>query len=99
MYTDNSIVVGILSGIVGWIYSAKLTDAGMILNWWYVFADQHLPKWIAKPVVTCFKCVSGQIGLWSFVYFSHQEYFTAGIIISPAIAILTSIILNKHYGD
>lgn len=97
------IIIGILSGVIGWTYSARLTDAEMILNWLYVFADQKLPNWIAKPLVTCYKCVSGQIGLWSFFALSWSGKFDLfslfELLVSITLSIATSLILNKHVGN
>lgn len=104
MHTDYEfIITAILCGIVGWVYSVKLTEADMILNWWYLFCDQKLPKWIAKPICTCEKCVSGQMGLWVFLFTDNSWQLTFSNIFNGicavCISILTAVIINKHYGE
>ena len=91
------IIIAALAGACAWAYSARLTDAGMILNWWYVWCDNTLPSWIAKPICTCYKCVAGQWGLWAFLW--QCELSIAGLIAAPCISIITALTLNRYVGN
>jgi hypothetical protein len=61
--------------IVAYIYSDVLTEGGMILNGLYVWLDsKKIPDWLFKPLIGCYKCVAGQMALWSFFVVNFSEY-------------------------
>jgi hypothetical protein len=39
----------------------------MLFNWLYLLAEDKLPALLHKPLVTCFKCVSGQWAMWAYI--------------------------------
>ncbi len=67
--------------VIGFVYSDVLTEPDMLLHGTYkwiektlhnkckskMFEDQWEYKWIFKPVIACFRCVTGQIALWTFL--------------------------------
>lgn len=87
--------------LVGYTYSIILTDAGMILNNWFIFLQRKLEsnheKWF-NVLVNCPKCVSGQWALWLFFF---TPFFSMSIksvclhILFITITIWFSLIINK----
>jgi hypothetical protein len=66
-------IVSVMIALVAFVYSEMLTEPGMILNWIYKLLDKHLPTFLFKPLIGCFKCVGGQLSFWAFlVLFSNQ---------------------------
>ncbi len=69
-------IIGICSGVIGYVYSCELTGSGMLLDWWWNFLYREFdimnheqgqePK-LWKVLIGCERCVSGQISLWSCV--------------------------------
>ena len=59
--------------VVAYIYSEVLTEAGMILNWFFHLIGK-LPEWLFKPLIGCFKCVAGQFALWTFLVQKFENY-------------------------
>lgn len=79
-----------ISGIIGYTYTV-LMDENMILFWWWKFINKHLTGW-KLYLLTCSKCVSGQIALWTCVINSRTVYESVFIISG---AILTAKILER----
>lgn len=91
-----------MCALIGFVYSMVLTEPGQIFNPLYRFLDRKIGRFefIFKPLIDCFKCVSGQIALFSGVFlipnngelmriFTHVYYICLTIFIS--------IIINKIY--
>ena len=77
-------IYAFMCAIVGYIYSDVLTEGGMIFNSLYKWLDyqncsgkRRLPEWIFKPIIGCFKCVAGQIALWTYLYINKSNYYLA----------------------
>jgi hypothetical protein len=83
--------------IVAYIYSDVLTEGGMILNPIYVFLDtwkynkctgkKLIPEWLFKPLIGCYKCVAGQMALWSFFVVNYSEYINIKSIFELSVLI------------
>jgi membrane-bound metal-dependent hydrolase YbcI (DUF457 family) len=83
--------------IVAYIYSDVLTEGGMILNPMYVFLDtwkynkragkKLIPEWLFKPLIGCYKCVAGQMALWSFFVVNYSEYINIKSIFELSVLI------------
>lgn len=54
--------------VIAVTYSCILTDADMILSRLYILSVEKLPMWLHKPLISCEKCVAGQIALWLFPF-------------------------------
>lgn len=62
----ESLMIGILSGIIAAVYRGVLAYEP-ILNWWFRFGNRFEKKWFFKPIWGCVLCISGQIALWATV--------------------------------
>jgi small-conductance mechanosensitive channel len=60
--------VSLLIAIAAFVYSYILTGPGMILEHLYAEASTHWPAWLHKPVISCEKCVAGQLAFWLFPF-------------------------------
>jgi len=60
---------------MAYVYSAMLTKPDMILSGWYKFLERKIGNTVFfKPAIDCFKCVSGQMALWIFIYSLQNNY-------------------------
>jgi hypothetical protein len=59
--------------IIGFVWSEILTQPGEIFNKLFNQIDR-LPLWLSKPLGGCAKCVTGQIALWTYLYYYHSNY-------------------------
>jgi len=100
-------IIGICSGIIGYVYSCELTDKGMLLDWWWNFLYKKFkiasydtgaePK-LWRVLIGCERCTSGQIALWSCVialWGRHASMPVFFVAYSCSIAILTSQLVKK----
>jgi hypothetical protein len=74
MLTGIEILFTFLLGVSGYVYSGVLTEPEMILNRVFVWCENNMPAWLAKPLITCFYCVSGQLAFWTYVYYNETTY-------------------------
>ena len=79
----------------GYVYASHLTDGGQILNGWYNFLDRKIgtesdnpQMWLFMPLVGCYKCVTGQMALWSFLYL-YWELYTIDALLTLSLHITT----------
>lgn len=87
--------------VIALVYSCILTDADMIMGKPFAWSVTHLPTWLHKPLISCEKCVAGQIAFWSYPYciiyhypdFDHLPMFIYYIMQS----ILSTAILKAVY--
>jgi hypothetical protein len=71
----NLHLLALMIALVAFVYSDVLTESGMILNWLYRSLDNLLPGFLFKPLIGCFKCVSGQMALWYYmIYHNNYDY-------------------------
>lgn len=120
-----NILIAIGCALVGVVYSSILTEPGMIFHGLYkwlelklwnkcnyrIFEDSPKYKWIFKPLIDCYRCVSGQIALWvfSFLFFNKYILFFCSASIRSifnllgthvfliCLSIFTSCLLNNLY--
>jgi hypothetical protein len=87
--------------VCAWVYAEILTDNGMLLNRFYNFIDEHLPWWLAKPIITCVLCVGGQMALWLYLFlvwkFSELQYDLLHHIIFVSFTIFYIKIIDKSW--
>ena len=100
---------GFYCGIMGIVWSTILVDKGMIFN----SIDKYLYKKLNsskqqlegeysplyKIVIGCERCFTGQLALWSYIYFCYNNVLTYSIIshilcVSTGIASVT--VIKKH---
>lgn len=101
-----AVSIGVSSGIMGVVYVLILTQPGQVLSWWSKLIHNTYDKifvrdsdrwfkydWILKPILTCELCVSGQIALWSFIFFALfplHVFNIFGLIFCICLSILTA---------
>lgn len=96
------ILISFCVALAGFTYSVILTDAGMILNEWYIFLQKKLAEKHEKlfnVLIECPKCVSGQMSLWIFFFTPFFSGFNS-IPIHILFIIVTiwfALIINKLY--
>ena len=61
------ITIPALLGICAFTVTCILMAPGEILSPWASFLSK-LPRWIAKPLGACEKCLAGQFGLWLYPF-------------------------------
>jgi hypothetical protein len=90
--------IGLICAIIGYVYSSVLTEPKMLLNKPYLFLERVFPEFIFSPIIGCFRCVSGQIALWTYL-FIHKEYLWYKHILLVCLSILLSVIIDKIYRE
>jgi hypothetical protein len=83
--------------VIALVYSCILTDGGMILSKIHGYCVTHLSPSIHKPMLTCDKCVSGQLALWLFIYLVKCDYNFFMHVYFIMQSILTTAILKAVY--
>lgn len=58
---------------MGFVWSEILTQPGEIANKLFNLIDR-LPLWLSKPLGGCAKCVTGQIALFTYLYYYRHDY-------------------------
>ncbi len=84
--------------VIAYVYSVVLTEPEMILNSWYRFLEKYIGdyQWLFKPLIDCYKCVAGQMALWSYPILT-QHYTIFGHLTTICMTIFISIIIDKIY--
>lgn len=82
--------IAIISAVIGYTYTV-LMDENMILFWWWKIITKYLSGW-KLYLLTCGKCVSGQIALWSCVYCGIELIDSIFVI---CLSILSAKILER----
>lgn len=62
-----AIVMGGSAGMVGSVYRLILAYEP-VMSWWFKFGARFEKKWFFAPVWGCQLCISGQMGLWSYLF-------------------------------
>jgi len=82
------------------VYSCILTDADMLLGPLYTLSISHLPAWLHKPLISCERCVAGQMAFWMFPFWMSQyiayDWFFHICFISFSI-LFTSVLKAIYY--
>lgn len=83
MEIHNLIILPLMIAVTAFIYSDVLTEPGMLLNKVYRWLDysdcsnkRRVPEIIFNPLIGCFRCVSGQMALWVFMWNNSSKYMT-----------------------
>lgn len=107
----HALLFGFIAGMVAAIYKEVLAYE-KVLNWWFRWGQKFEKKTIYQPIWGCVRCISGQIGLWSWVIFEISPYLWLddqltyewlfliyGLIIAICFAIFTAINVAQliHY--
>jgi len=95
----------VLIGMFSYVYAIILTQPHMVLGPVVKFIDPFFTKngkilnWIYKPLIDCAHCNSGQIALWTYLFYywgvDYNFFYHIGFIV---IAITTVQILISKYG-
>jgi hypothetical protein len=77
-----------------------------IMGWWFHFGNRFEGRWFFPPIWGCHKCISGQMGLWFYVFLEIFRGFEAtntlvleifrhifGLLLTICMAIFTAILL------
>lgn len=84
--------------MIGFVYSQVLTEPGQILNPLWKLLDKYLGKYpfIFKPIIDCYKCVSGQMFLWTYLVISYYVGYVnwVELIYGICLTIFIAMILN-----
>lgn len=81
------IEISFMCAIVAWVYAEVLVKPEMILHPFYkwicrvwllktkIVGDREIEyeSWFYKPVIGCFKCVSGQFALWCYLIWALKN--------------------------
>jgi len=60
---------------------------------WYRRLIEQLPEWLFKPLGGCFRCITGQVALWWFIFM--EEYTIVNHLFFISMTIIFSMILDK----
>jgi hypothetical protein len=79
-----------------------------VLNWWFKFGQRFEKRWFFAPIWGCVRCISGQFGLWFFVFleilpgfqetgYTFLEIFGLifGLLFTICASILFAIVLSR----
>jgi len=80
--------------LIAFMISALIQDEHTCLSW-YRKLIERLPWWLCKPLGGCYRCFTGQICLWYFVFTKPFRLFELGFFI--AAGIMTAMVYNKIY--
>lgn len=100
-----------MCAVCAYVYAVVLIAPGMILHpfykcickWWLLRKkieneiEVEIESWFYKPLIGCYKCVSGQFAFWSYLYWaiSDNVYHLGHHIFCVCLSILLSITINK----
>lgn len=73
-----------------------LGSKGMIFEFYQDQIDK-LPEWLCRPLGGCYKCFSGQVALWYYLFFHHDDYDLIDHLFFISAVIFCSMIWNKIY--
>ena len=91
MLTVEFYLLSLLIAIFSYVFCELLTEADMLLNWYYKLIDNIKGK-IKYPLGYCSKCFAGQIALW--VYFKNFDYLSLNYYISHILFITLTIFIT-----
>ena len=89
--TDNLLILlstfifSIPVAVVGFVYAVILTEEEMMFEKVKIFLSR-LPNFIYLPLIGCYKCVTGQMALWLFIF-----------LICPLIGIRYNFFLHCYF--
>ena len=62
-----TIFISVAAGVIAAVY-LKILAYEPVLNWWFKFGNKFEGRWFYPPIWGCIRCVSGQMGLWAFIF-------------------------------
>jgi hypothetical protein len=71
-----------------------LGSEGMIFEW-YQNIICKLPEWLCKPLGGCYKCFTGQVCLWYFIF--TKPFNIIELLFFVSAGIFTAMIYHKLY--
>ena len=71
-----------------------LGQEGMIFEWYQKLISK-LPKWLHRPLGSCYKCFTGQVCLWYFIF--TKPFNVINFLFFISAGILLSMIWNAIY--
>lgn len=92
-----SLKIALVCAVVGYVYSEILTAEGMILARFRDICEENLRRSAFKPLIGCFKCVTGQLAMWLFIVVQWNSYNPIWHIFSICSAILLVSFIDKLY--
>lgn len=101
----SSLVLGFCASLVGIVFAYVLPSEGTPLNPYFdalnwMDSKGGILRFIAKPLGACEKCFSGQLGLWSSLFFSGwgmSAHAWAGHLTSAATAVVSAYFIAKQW--
>jgi hypothetical protein len=71
-----------------------LGEKGMIFEFYQAWISK-LPDWLSWPLGKCFKCFTGQVCFWYFIFTKPFDFFELCFFVSAGI--FASVIYYKLY--
>lgn len=71
-----------------------LGSKGMIFEWYQDIINQ-LPEWLCRPLGGCYRCFTGQVALWYFLFTKELNMIELCFFCSACI--MLSMVWNKIY--
>ena len=93
------ILTSVVIAVIAVVFSAVLTQEGMLLNFLWKFLNKHIGNkpFLFNPLIDCPKCVSGQIALWYYLIAYWHEYSFIIHVSLISVTIFISLIIYKIY--
>lgn len=89
----NMPLTALACAVVGYVWVYVLTEPGMILGF---VRRLKRPAWVAE-LLTCEYCFTGQLALWSYVYYFWESYSIPEHIVTVCLSIFFVLIFNKLF--
>jgi hypothetical protein len=91
------ILMGFIIGAAAYVYAVVLQMPGEILSFLPRVASV-MPAWAYKPLITCQKCVAGQLSLWLFPIM-FDGYNLIIHVFQVTTSIFFAVVITKVVGD
>lgn len=101
-------IISLKLAVIAFIYTVRLTEPGMLLGPLKGWAVQTVGRWpwteqLLKPFILCIYCVSGQMALWTLVFYGwlHLQWVMSIIdtLYFLSLTILFAQIINKYFNE
>jgi hypothetical protein len=94
---NELLIIAALIGIAAFTISCLLMAQGEILAPWALLISKA-PRWMAKPLGACEKCLAGQAALWLFPFWFTDGTYDAVIhVLFTTTAIFTAAMATATY--
>lgn len=92
------IIYAFACAIIGFVYSDVLTEPNMLLHGFYKWLEIAIKKeWLFKPVIGCFRCVTGQLAFWSYFVLFPAYRIGEFITLHSAKLLIQNIFFHAFY--